>query len=169
MGWRDFRTRRCSPDDGAVGGFRRNGALRRPALSNLRRHDADQRSRAGLHRSPRRRHRACRSNPMSGRCRKAASIPARIPGQPPSASSTRRPASARSRNSARSPDWLIYDIPRTVAGRAWKGRYRGQRQKWFAVRFTGEDSRDQCRQPRRRPQGGIRQLALGADEESSRT
>jgi len=38
------------------------------------------------------------------------------------------------------PDWLIYDIPRTVAGRAWKGRYRGQRQKWFAVRFTGKDS-----------------------------
>ena len=36
-------------------------------------------------------------------------------------------------------DWLIYDIPRTVAGRAWKGRYRGQRQKWFAVRFTGKD------------------------------
>ena len=34
-------------------------------------------------------------------------------------------------------DWLIYDIPRTVAGRAWKGRYRGQRQKWFAMRFTG--------------------------------
>ena len=25
-------------------------------------------------------------------------------------------------------DWLIYDIPRTVAGRTWKGRYRGQRQ-----------------------------------------
>jgi len=38
------------------------------------------------------------------------------------------------------PDWLIYDIPRTVAGRAWKGRYRGQRQKWFAARFTGKDS-----------------------------
>jgi putative (di)nucleoside polyphosphate hydrolase len=37
------------------------------------------------------------------------------------------------------PDWLTYDIPRTVAGRAWKGRYRGQRQKWFAVRFTGRD------------------------------
>ena len=37
-------------------------------------------------------------------------------------------------------DWLIYDIPRTVAGRAWKGRYRGQRQKWFAVRFTGKDT-----------------------------
>ena len=65
-------------------------------------------------------------------------------------------------------DWLIYDIPRTVAGRTWKGRYRGQRQKWFAVRFTGKDSRDQRREPRRRPQGGVRQLALGADEESSR-
>jgi putative (di)nucleoside polyphosphate hydrolase len=38
------------------------------------------------------------------------------------------------------PDWLIYDIPRTVAGRTWKGRYRGQRQKWYAVRFTGEDA-----------------------------
>ena len=37
-------------------------------------------------------------------------------------------------------DWLTYDIPRTVAGRAWKGRYRGQRQKWFAMRFTGEDN-----------------------------
>jgi putative (di)nucleoside polyphosphate hydrolase len=37
-------------------------------------------------------------------------------------------------------DWLIYDIPRTVAGRSWKGRYRGQKQKWFAARFTGEDS-----------------------------
>jgi putative (di)nucleoside polyphosphate hydrolase len=38
------------------------------------------------------------------------------------------------------PDWLTYDIPRTVAGRAWKGRYRGQRQKWYALRFTGKDS-----------------------------
>src|SRR5260370_5243395 len=37
-------------------------------------------------------------------------------------------------------DWLIYDIPRTVAGRTWKGRYRGQRQKWYAVRFTGQDN-----------------------------
>ena len=42
------------------------------------------------------------TNPTSGRCRKAASIPARIPGRPPSANSTRKPASARSRNSARS-------------------------------------------------------------------
>jgi putative (di)nucleoside polyphosphate hydrolase len=37
------------------------------------------------------------------------------------------------------PEWLTYDIPRTIAGRAWKGRYRGQKQKWFAMRFTGKD------------------------------
>jgi len=63
-------------------------------------------------------------------------------------------------------DWLIYDIPRTVAGRTWKGRYRGQRQKWYAVRFTGQDAEIKRRQPRRRPQGGFRELALGADEEN---
>jgi putative (di)nucleoside polyphosphate hydrolase len=37
-------------------------------------------------------------------------------------------------------DWLSYDIPRAIVGEAWKGRYRGQRQKWFAARFTGDDS-----------------------------
>jgi putative (di)nucleoside polyphosphate hydrolase len=36
-------------------------------------------------------------------------------------------------------DWLKYDIPREIVGQAWKGKYRGQTQKWFAVRFTGED------------------------------
>ncbi|CCD92109.1 (Di)nucleoside polyphosphate hydrolase (Invasion protein A)(Nudix family) [Bradyrhizobium sp. ORS 375] len=44
-------------------------------------------------------------------------------------------------------DWLTYDIPRTVAGRAWKGRYRGQRQKWFALRFTGKDSEIDVERP----------------------
>jgi putative (di)nucleoside polyphosphate hydrolase len=37
-------------------------------------------------------------------------------------------------------DWLRYDIPREILGQAWKGKYRGQTQKWFALRFTGEDS-----------------------------
>jgi putative (di)nucleoside polyphosphate hydrolase len=37
-------------------------------------------------------------------------------------------------------DWLAYDIPREIVGQAWKGHYRGQTQKWFALRFTGEDS-----------------------------
>jgi putative (di)nucleoside polyphosphate hydrolase len=37
------------------------------------------------------------------------------------------------------PDWYSYDLPSLIAGRAWKGRYRGQIQKWFAFRFEGED------------------------------
>lgn len=37
-------------------------------------------------------------------------------------------------------DWLSYDIPRDIAGRAWKGKYRGQTQKWYALRFTGDES-----------------------------
>jgi len=37
-------------------------------------------------------------------------------------------------------DWLIYDIPRSLVGQAWKGKYRGQKQKWYAFRFTGKDS-----------------------------
>jgi len=36
-------------------------------------------------------------------------------------------------------DWLRYDIPREIVGQAWKGKYRGQTQKWFAVRFTGDE------------------------------
>jgi putative (di)nucleoside polyphosphate hydrolase len=37
-------------------------------------------------------------------------------------------------------EWLTYDIPRAIVGQAWRGRYRGQRQKWFALLFTGPDS-----------------------------
>ena len=37
-------------------------------------------------------------------------------------------------------DWLTYDIPPAIAGYAWSGRYRGQKQKWFALRFTGDES-----------------------------
>jgi putative (di)nucleoside polyphosphate hydrolase len=36
-------------------------------------------------------------------------------------------------------EWLTYDIPRTIAGRTWKGRYRGQKQRWYAMRFTGKE------------------------------
>jgi putative (di)nucleoside polyphosphate hydrolase len=36
-------------------------------------------------------------------------------------------------------EWLAYDIPREIVGEAWGGKYRGQRQKWFALRFTGEE------------------------------
>jgi putative (di)nucleoside polyphosphate hydrolase len=37
-------------------------------------------------------------------------------------------------------EWLKYDIPRELVGQAWKGKYRGQTQKWFAMRFTGPES-----------------------------
>ena len=34
--------------------------------------------------------------------------------------------------------WLHYDLPSNIASRMWSGRWRGQRQKWFLMRFTGE-------------------------------
>lgn len=37
------------------------------------------------------------------------------------------------------PDWLTYDLPPDLLGRALGGRYRGQRQRWFALRFEGQD------------------------------
>lgn len=37
-------------------------------------------------------------------------------------------------------DWIAYDLPPDIAARVWNGRYRGQRQKWFALRFTGTDA-----------------------------
>ena len=37
-------------------------------------------------------------------------------------------------------DWHAYDLPSHVAKEAWGGRYRGQTQKWFALRFTGDDN-----------------------------
>jgi len=41
---------------------------------------------------------------------------------------------------AESKGWLSYDLPRELAMTLWKGRYRGQEQKWYAFRFTGEES-----------------------------
>jgi putative (di)nucleoside polyphosphate hydrolase len=38
------------------------------------------------------------------------------------------------------PEWLYYDIPRDIVGQAWGGKYRGQKQKWYALRFAGNDS-----------------------------
>ena len=41
---------------------------------------------------------------------------------------------------AQSKGWLTYDLPDDLVGTVWHGRYRGQRQKWFAMRFLGADS-----------------------------
>jgi putative (di)nucleoside polyphosphate hydrolase len=35
--------------------------------------------------------------------------------------------------------WLRYDLPNPVAKKSWRGKYRGQEQKWFLMRFTGTD------------------------------
>ena len=44
---------------------------------------------------------------------------------------------------AEAPHWVTYDLPSDLLGVAWKGKYRGQRQKWFAFRFEGlEDEID---------------------------
>ena len=37
------------------------------------------------------------------------------------------------------PDWVTYDLPEHLRGKTWKGLYRGQRQRWFALRFLGGD------------------------------
>ena len=36
--------------------------------------------------------------------------------------------------------WIPYDLPRELIMKLWKGRYRGQEQKWFMMRFKGSDA-----------------------------
>jgi putative (di)nucleoside polyphosphate hydrolase len=36
--------------------------------------------------------------------------------------------------------WVRYDLPPELLGKVWKGRYRGQEQKWFLLRFEGKDA-----------------------------
>lgn len=40
----------------------------------------------------------------------------------------------------RTADWLMYDLPDDLMGKVWKGKYRGQKQIWFAFQYLGEDS-----------------------------
>jgi len=37
-------------------------------------------------------------------------------------------------------EWLRYDLPTDLQDKVWKGKYRGQEQKWFLMRFTGDDA-----------------------------
>lgn len=41
---------------------------------------------------------------------------------------------------AESEGWLTYDLPKELRKKVWKGRYRGQKQKWYAMRFLGQDA-----------------------------
>ena len=36
-------------------------------------------------------------------------------------------------------NWLTYDLPKNLLGKIWKGKYRGQKQKWFIMKFTGKN------------------------------
>jgi putative (di)nucleoside polyphosphate hydrolase len=40
---------------------------------------------------------------------------------------------------AEAPEWLTYDLPHELVPTIWKGRFRGQKQRWFLMRFTGDD------------------------------
>lgn len=40
---------------------------------------------------------------------------------------------------AETPDWVYYDLPDNMVGQVWKGKYGGQRQQWFLMRFNGQD------------------------------
>ncbi len=43
-------------------------------------------------------------------------------------------------------DWITYDLPDHLVGKLWKGRYRGQQQRWFLLRFQGDDADVQIEQ-----------------------
>lgn len=41
---------------------------------------------------------------------------------------------------AESADWLAYELPHDLIPKLWKGKYRGQKQRWYVMRFHGQDS-----------------------------
>ncbi len=47
---------------------------------------------------------------------------------------------ARTAIIAESRDWLSYDLPPEIADKVWKGKYRGQKQKWYLCRLIGDES-----------------------------
>ena len=77
---------------------------------------------------------------MSGRCRKAASTKAKTLTPARCVNCTKKPTSRSVEKLGEIAEWIAYDIPRDIVGEAWGGKYRGQKQKWFALRFTGPDS-----------------------------
>jgi putative (di)nucleoside polyphosphate hydrolase len=48
---------------------------------------------------------------------------------------------------AEAPGWLTYDLPPDLVPKSWGGRYRGQKQKWFALRFTGDEAEIDIEKP----------------------
>lgn len=48
---------------------------------------------------------------------------------------------------AEAPRWIDYDLPPDLVGIAFKGKYRGQTQKWFAFRFEGDEAEIEINPP----------------------
>ena len=113
----------------------------RSALSPLRRDHADQPRRSRVGGAAAAEVGGIPHRLTSGRCRRAASRA----GEAERAAALRELEEETGVTSvellAEAPGWLSYDLPEELLGIALKGRYRGQRQKWFAMRFTGERRR----------------------------
>jgi putative (di)nucleoside polyphosphate hydrolase len=62
-----------------------------------------------------------------------------------------------------SPAWYTYELPQNLQRNAWGGRFRGQKQKWFAARFLGDDAEVALVQPGHKPEFGAWRWA-GIDE-----
>ena len=56
------------------------------------------------------------------------------------------------RSIAESAGWYSYDLPEALRPKAWGGRYRGQKQKLFAIRFTGSDAEVALERPGHKPE-----------------
>ena len=78
--------------------------------------------------------------PAAGSCRRAASIQDEDPRAAVLRELAEEIGTDRAEIIGEHPEWLTYDLPPELVGVALGGRYRGQTQRWFALRFTGEDS-----------------------------
>jgi len=66
------------------------------------------------------------------------------PGEDPQATAFREMeeeiGTAKATLLAKSGDWVGYDLPPDIADRIWKGKFRGQKQMWYLLRYDGQDS-----------------------------
>ena len=100
---------------------------------------------------------------MSGRCRKAASTRARSLYGRAARADEETNIKLRRRSSPRSRSGSTYDLRRRSSGKSPKGKYRGQKQKWFALLLHRRRQRDRHRDARGRTQAGVRRMAMGSD------
>ena len=77
-------------------------------------------------------------------------------GESPAAAALRELAEETGMRTARivgeSRLWHSYDLPAELVGRVWGGKYRGQTQKWFAIRFEGKDAEIDIAPPGHEPE-----------------